>query len=71
MPRVDRAGLGDDVRARTGLPISTYFSATKIRWLLENVPASRAARAPGDLRLGTIDTWVIWNLTGGRAAART
>ncbi len=59
------AGWQDDVRARTGLPISTYFSATKIRWLLANVPAARALAAAGHLRLGTIDTWVIWNLTGG------
>ncbi|MDR7419055.1 MAG: glycerol kinase GlpK [Armatimonadota bacterium] len=59
------AGWEDDVRARTGLPISTYFSATKIRWLLANVPAVRDLAASGRLRLGTIDTWVIWNLTGG------
>lgn len=59
------AGWQDDVRARTGLPISTYFSATKIRWLLANVAEARALAAAGHLRLGTIDTWVIWNLTGG------
>ena len=58
-------GWEEDVRARTGLPISTYFSATKIRWLLENVPAVRELAASGHLLLGTIDTWVIWNLTGG------
>jgi len=61
------AGWQDDVRARTGLPISTYFSATKIRWLLANVPEVRDLAAAGRLRLGTIDTWVIWNLTGGPA----
>ncbi len=59
------AGWQDDVRARTGLPISTYFSATKIRWLLANVPEARALASAGHLRLGTIDAWVIWNLTGG------
>ncbi len=59
------AGWEDDVRARTGLPISPYFSATKIRWLLANVPEVRNLAASGHLRLGTIDTWVIWNLTGG------
>lgn len=59
------AGWQDDVRARTGLPISTYFSATKIRWLLENVPEVRELASAGHLRLGTIDTWLIWNLTGG------
>ena len=61
------AGWDEDVRARTGLPISTYFSATKIRWLLANVPAMRELASSGHLRLGTIDTWVIWNLTGGPA----
>ncbi len=59
------AGWQDDVRARTGLPISTYFSATKIRWLLANVPEVRDLASAGHLRLGTIDTWLIWNLTGG------
>jgi len=59
------SGWEDDVRARTGLPISTYFSATKIRWLMANVPEARDLAAAGHLRLGTIDTWVIWNLTGG------
>ena len=59
-------GWEADVRARTGLPISTYFSATKIRWLFDNV-AGGAGSSPrsGHLLLGTIDTWVIWNLTGG------
>lgn len=59
------AGWEPDVRARTGLPISTYFSATKIRWLLANVGAARELAVAGHLRLGTMDTWVIWNLTGG------
>ncbi len=59
------AGLEEDVRSRTGLPISTYFSATKIRWLLENVPEVSVLARAGRLRLGTIDTWLIWNLTGG------
>ena len=61
------AGWGDDVRRRTGLPISTYFSATKIRWLLAHVPEVRAAAAAGWLRLGTMDTWLVWHLTGGAA----
>jgi glycerol kinase len=59
------AGWDDDTRSRTGLPISTYFSATKIRWLLAHVPAVRELFAGGHLRLGTIDSWLIWNLTGG------
>ncbi|HEX7251665.1 MAG TPA: glycerol kinase GlpK [Thermoanaerobaculia bacterium] len=60
-----RNGWEEDVRARTGLPISTYFSATKIGWLMENVPRARELARSGRLRLGTIDSWVIWNLTGG------
>lgn len=59
------AGLEDDTRRRTGLPISTYFSATKIRWILENIPEASGLARAGRLRLGTIDTWLIWNLTGG------
>lgn len=59
------AGLEDDFRSRTGLPISTYFSATKIGWLFRNVPEVARLAPAGRLRLGTIDTWVIWNLTGG------
>ncbi len=59
------AGLEGDVRARTGLPISTYFSATKMRWLLTHVPEARELARSSRLRLGTIDTWLIWNLTGG------
>lgn len=59
------AGWEDEIRARTGLPISTYFSATKIRWLLANVPEVRGLARSGHLRLGTMDAWLIWNLTGG------
>jgi glycerol kinase len=58
-------GCEPEVRARTGLPIRTYFSATKIRWLLANVPQARPLAAAGHLRIGTMDSWVIWNLTGG------
>ena len=59
------AGHEPDVRARTGLPIRTYFSATKIRWLLERVTEARPLARSGRLRIGTMDSWVIWNLTGG------
>lgn len=59
------AGWEEEIRARTGLPVSTYFSATKIRWLLENVPEIRSLAAGGHLRLGTMDAWILWNLTGG------
>jgi glycerol kinase len=58
-------GFEERVRARTGLPIRTYFSATKIRWLLAHVPEVARLAENGRLRLGTIDAWVIWNLTGG------
>jgi len=58
-------GWSEEVRARTGLPISTYFSATKMRWLLENSAEIGALAASGRLRLGTMDAWLIWNLTGG------
>ncbi|MGQ0569784.1 MAG: glycerol kinase GlpK [Armatimonadota bacterium] len=61
------AGLQGDVHARTGLPISTYFSATKMRWLLANAPEAQELAASRHLRFGTIDTWLIWNLTGGQA----
>jgi glycerol kinase len=54
------------VRAKTGLPPATYFSGAKIQWILDNVDGVRAAAARGDAVFGNIDTWVIWNLTGGR-----
>lgn len=55
----------DRFRAKVGLPLSTYFSGPKIRWLLDNVPGLREAARRGDALFGTIDTWLIWNLTGG------
>jgi glycerol kinase len=60
-----RGGGQDRFRARVGLPLATYFSGPKIRWLLEHVPGARARAEAGDLLFGTIDSWVIWNLTGG------
>ena len=59
------AGLEDTFRARAGLPIATYFSGPKVRWLLDNVPEVRAKALAGDALFGNMDTWVIWNLTGG------
>ncbi|CAM9602905.1 unnamed protein product [Discosporangium mesarthrocarpum] len=56
----------DRFRKRTGLPVSPYFSATKILWLFENVPGVRSACESGDAVFGTIDTWLVWKLTGGR-----
>lgn len=61
-----RQGLEDKIRERTGLIIDAYFSATKIRWILENVPGAQKKARAGRLRFGTVDTWLIWNLTGGR-----
>ncbi len=54
----------------TGLPLATYFSATKIAWILENVPGARTAAENGDLLFGTPDTWLVWNLTGDRRGGR-
>ncbi len=59
------AGWEDRVRAKTGLVIDAYFSGTKVRWLLENIPGARAKAERGDLAFGTIDTFLIWRLTGG------
>jgi len=59
------AGWEDHVRAKTGLVIDAYFSGTKVRWLLENIPGARAKAERGDLAFGTIDTFLIWRLTGG------
>ncbi len=58
-------GLEATVRERTGLPIATYFSGPKLRWLLENVPGLRERAEAGEALFGTVDTWLIWNLTGG------
>lgn len=58
-------GLTDYIRDRTGLIIDAYFSATKIRWILENVPGARQRAEDGKLRFGTVDTWLVWMLTRG------
>ena len=60
-------GVEPFIRARTGLLADAYFSATKIAWLLDNVPGARTAAERGDLLAGTVDSWLIWKLTGGRA----
>ena len=59
-------GLVDTIRAKTGLVIDPYFSGTKIRWILENVSGAREQAENGDLLFGTVETWLIWKLTGGR-----
>jgi len=58
-------GGQDRFRAKVGLPLATYFSGPKVRWILDNVPGVREAAARGEALFGNIDTWVIWNLTGG------
>lgn len=60
------AGLADIFRSRTGLVLDAYFSGTKLRWLLDNVPDARRRAAAGELLFGTVDTWIIWKLTGGK-----
>jgi len=59
-----RNGGQDRFRAQTGLPLASYFSALKLRWLLENVPHARRRAEAGDLAFGTIDSWLLWQLTG-------
>jgi len=62
-------GLSDYVRENTGLVIDSYFSGTKIKWILDNVAGAREKASKGELAFGTIDTWLIWNLTGGKVHA--
>jgi glycerol kinase len=63
---LDRDGRGDVIRRKAGLPPATYFSGGKIQWILENVDGVREAAERGDAVFGNTDTWVLWNLTGGR-----
>lgn len=63
---LEAAGLGDYIRRVTGLRIDAYFSATKIKWILDNVEGARDLAARGELLFGTVDTWLIWKLTDGR-----
>ena len=58
-------GLTDMIRQKTGLIIDAYFSATKIKWILDNVPGARERAEKGKLMFGTVDTWLIWRLTRG------
>jgi glycerol kinase len=59
-----REGGADRFRQKTGLPLATYFSATKLKWILDNVADARRLVSKGELLFGTIDSWLIWNLTG-------
>jgi glycerol kinase len=63
-------GGKDRLRDQTGLPLTTYFSSLKLKWLLDNVSGARAAAKTGDALFGTIDSWLVWNLTGGEKGGR-
>ena len=62
-------GLAPLIQAKTGLVIDAYFSATKLCWILDSVPGARAAAERGELAFGTVDSWLVWKLTGGRVHA--
>ena len=64
---LERDGYGELIRSKTGLPPATYFSGGKLRWLLDNVAGLRADAERGDALFGTVDTWLLWNLTDGAA----
>lgn len=64
---LEKAGIGDYVQEKTGLLIDAYFSGTKIKWILDNVPGARERAERGELLFGNVDSWLIWNLTGGKA----
>jgi glycerol kinase len=64
-----RSGVARSVRTRSGLELDPYFSATKLAWLLDHLPGARRRAARGELAFGTVDTWLLWKLTGGRVHA--
>ncbi len=59
-------GLSEKIQQKTGLVIDAYFSATKLKWILDNIPGARAKAARGELAFGTVDTWLTWKLSNGR-----
>ena len=67
--RLAERGIADTLRERTGLVLDAYFSATKLTWILDNIAGARAAAGRGELAFGTIDSWLLWQLTGGAAHA--
>ena len=62
---LEQSGVGDTVSSKTGLVLDPYFSATKVAWILDNVPGARAQAERGELAFGTVDSWLIWHLTSG------
>ncbi len=65
--QLKKEGLQELIAGKTGLEIDAYFSATKIKWILDNVPGARKAAENGELAFGTVDSWLIWNLSNGKA----
>jgi len=63
--KLEESGAGETISSKTGLVIDPYFSATKVRWILDNVPGARARAERGELAFGTVDSWLIWHLTSG------
>ncbi|MCF0123563.1 MAG: glycerol kinase, partial [Ruminiclostridium sp.] len=64
--RLQQEGYEEAIRARTGLVVDAYFSGTKYRWMLKNIPGVEEKARRGELLCGTIDSWLLWNLTGGK-----
>ena len=64
--QLKKEGLEDWFRMKTGLVIDPYFSATKVKWILDHVPGARKRAENGELLMGTIDTWLVWKLSEGR-----
>jgi glycerol kinase len=62
---LEKNGVGEEVSSKTGLVLDPYFSATKVRWILDNVPGARERAERGELAFGTVDSWLIWHLTSG------
>ena len=67
--RLTAAGRAPSIRRKTGLVVDAYFSGTKLRWLLDHVPGARRRARRGELAFGTVDSWLLWHLSGGRAHA--
>ena len=67
--RLAEEGLSEEILRRTGLQVDAYFSGTKLRWVLDNVPGAREAAERGDALFGTVECWLIWKMTGGRVHA--
>ncbi|MGN0969578.1 MAG: glycerol kinase GlpK, partial [Evtepia sp.] len=67
--QLQQEGYGEAIREKTGLVVDAYFSGTKYQWILDHVPGARAQAERGELLCGTVDSWLLWNLTGGKVHA--